>query len=101
MGKALGRPIWPHGRLSFLNTYSYHDINLLNAIEALTIKKRAWLVNWKCFGSESTTNLRMDKLLNVAPRAIRKHIERSRNGYRWLDSPTTTKKKRRKTKQSK
>ena len=33
MGKALGRPIWPHGRLSFLNTYSYHDITLLNAIE--------------------------------------------------------------------
>lgn len=72
---------------------------LLDAIKALTREKGAWLTNWKCFGTAPSTNMRMDKELNNAPTAVLRHIESGRQGYRWIDSPTTSK-KRRKTKRA-
>lgn len=67
---------------------------LLDAIEALTREKGAWLVNWKCFGTDANTNARLNKELANVPPAISRHIESGSNGYRWIDSPATSKKRR-------
>lgn len=74
--------------------------SMLDAVEALTRDKGAWLVGWKCFGTDCNTNMRMDKELKCVSMKLSRHIESSPNGYRWVDYPKTTT-KRRKSKQSK
>ena len=71
---------------------------LLDAIQALTCEKGVWLSNHECFGETYPTNMRMDKELKRASPAISRHIDSGRPGYRWVDSPTTNK-RRCKTKQ--